>query len=70
MLIGSFRLVNDNSGCKHQFIVGPQRIQNHIHLGFCDACHREVAVELDKSDEKQRTGRSWLVEYGPVTEST
>jgi hypothetical protein len=69
MKIGTFKFVDDHTGCKHQFIVGPQRIVNHFHLGWCDSCRREVAIELDESDENKRTGRSWLVEYGPITES-
>lgn len=63
--INAFKLVEDTSGCKHGFIVGPQRkIQNdrqNIFVGHCDTCRREVALELNKTDE--RTGKSWLIEY-------
>lgn len=64
--INAFKLVEDTSGCKHEFIVGPQRkLQNHkqnIFVGHCDSCRREVALELNQTDE--RTGKSWLIEYG------
>jgi hypothetical protein len=63
--VNTFRLVEDASGCAHKFIVGPQRnIQNkkiNVHVGFCDACTREVALELNEADEC--TGKSWLIEY-------
>jgi len=63
--INAFKLVEDTSGCKHEFIVGPQRkIQDdkqNVFAGHCDACRREVALELNKTDE--RTGKSWLIEY-------
>ncbi len=61
MNVRSFRQIEDTSGCKHKFVAGPQRrMQPDLLAGFCDLCTREVAVELDKNDE--RTGRSWLIE--------
>ena len=61
--VGTFKQVEDNSGCAHKFIVGPQRTIKNLLVGHCDACGgREVAVELDKAGN--RTGRSWLIEYG------
>jgi hypothetical protein len=63
MEAGTFKLVEDKSGCKHEFIVGPTRRDKNLLFGHCDACRREVAAELDKAGE--RTGRSWLIEYGP-----
>ena len=62
MPINTFKLVEDTSDCAHEFIVGPQRRLEDKLVGFCDACHREVVVQLDKADE--RTGKSWLIEYG------
>jgi len=62
--VGTFKQVEDNSGCKHKFIVGRQRTIRNFLVGHCDACGgREVAVELDKAGK--RTGRSRLIEYGP-----
>ena len=58
--ISEFRQVEDNSGCEHRFIVGPQRLSECLHIGHCDKCKREVALELDESGG--RTGKSWLVE--------
>jgi len=62
----SFATVEDTSGCDHTFIVGPQRIIKNLHVGHCDACKREVAIELDA--EKNRTGKSWLIEYSESAE--
>jgi hypothetical protein len=60
--INTFKLIEDSTGCKHEFIVGPQsKIEDKL-VGFCDVCNREVAVQLDNADE--RTGKSWLIEYG------
>ncbi len=61
-VIRTFKLVEDNSECRHEFIVGPQRRVKDLLFGHCDACLHEVAVELDKAGK--RTGRSWLIEYG------
>jgi len=63
-MVGTFKLVEDTTSCEHKFIVGPQRIVNNHHVGHCDACKREVAIELDA--EKSRTGRSWLIEYSSI----
>jgi hypothetical protein len=63
---GTYDLVEDTGECKHEFIVGPQRtIQNkktNMHVGHCDACGLEVALELDEADN--RTGKSWQIIYG------
>jgi hypothetical protein len=61
--VATFKLVEDSSRCKHEFIVGPQRRVENLLVGHCDACRHEIAVEVDKAGE--RTGRSWLIEYGP-----
>lgn len=60
----TYRYVEDGTGCPHNFIVGPQRKVEDKLVGFCDACQREVAVQLDETDE--RTGKSWLIEYSPA----
>jgi hypothetical protein len=62
------RRVEDNSGCEHRFLVGQKRVEENIRYGYCQECGREVAIELDKKGE--RTGRTWLVEYGPPLQST
>ncbi|HLK34662.1 MAG TPA: hypothetical protein VKT29_16325 [Terriglobales bacterium] len=61
-VIETFRLVDDNGDCEHRFIVGPQRKIKNLYVGHCDECRQEVALEIDKNDE--RTGRSWIIEYG------
>ena len=58
---GKFAVVEDVTGCYHEFIVGPQRKIKQFFVGHCDSCKREVVLELDKADE--RTGKSWLIEY-------
>jgi hypothetical protein len=60
----TYRFVEDATGCSHKFIVGPQSRMEDKLVGFCDACKREVAVQLDKTDK--RTGKSWLIEYSPA----
>ena len=60
--IGTFRLVDDNGDCEHKFLVGPQQKIKDLYVGHCDECRQEVALEMDKNDE--RTGRSWIIEYG------
>jgi hypothetical protein len=59
--INSFNLVEDSSGCSHEFLSGPQRRIDDKLVGYCDDCRCEVAVQLDKADE--RTGKSWRIEY-------
>ena len=61
MSVRSFKQVEDKSGCKHEFLVGPQQRINKLLVGYCDSCKREVAVEMNDKDE--RTGRSRLIEY-------
>ena len=62
MSVATFRQAKDTTGCKHAFLVGPQRTIKNVLVGHCDSCSREVAVELGNNGE--RTGRSWLIEYG------
>src|SRR5258706_7254711 len=66
---GKFRLVEDSTGCRHRFIVGPQKIENSILFGSCDHCKIEVAIELEKDSQTERTGRSWLVQFEKGVES-
>lgn len=59
--ISAFKLAEDKTGCKHDFIVGPQRTVKNLLIGNCDACRNEVAIEQNKDGE--RTGKSWVIQY-------
>ncbi len=61
----TFKRVEDDGECKHQFLVGPTRQEGQLRYGHCDECRREVAIELDENG--RRTGSTWLIQRDPAS---
>jgi hypothetical protein len=66
MQIQLTQVIEDNTGCEHRFLVGPNRTEDHITFSYCQDCVRGVAVEMDSKSGK-RTGRSWVWDDGETS---